>query len=116
MLRYTPEGGFVDAYATGLRNSAGFDWSPATGVLYATENGRDMLGDDFPPCELNAIVEGGFYGWPFANGANVPDPDLGPGSPSAIDAIRAKGRPNWLSRPVMAGFSLCGGVRMTPSG
>ena len=35
---------------------------------------------------------------------------------AAIDAIRAKGRPNWLSRPVMAGFSLCGGVRMTPSG
>ena len=91
MLRYTPEGGFVDAYATGLRNSAGFDWSPATGVLYATENGRDMLGDDFPPCELNAIVEGGFYGWPFANGANVPDPDLGTGSPSAIDASIARG-------------------------
>ena len=86
MLRYTPEGEFVDAYATGLRNSSGFDWSPATGVLYATENGRDMLGDDFPPCELNAIVEGGFYGWPFANGANVPDPDLGAGPPAAIDA------------------------------
>ena len=77
LLRYTPDGEFVDTYATGLRNSAGFDWSPATGTLYATDNGRDMLGDDFPPCELNAVVEGGFYGWPFANGANVPDPDLG---------------------------------------
>ena len=86
MLRYTPTGEFVDAYATGLRNSSGFDWSPATGVLYATENGRDMLGDDFPPGELNAIVEGGFYGWPFANGANVPDPDLGADPPAAIDA------------------------------
>ena len=37
-------------------------------------------------------------------------------SPSAIEAIRAKGRPSWLSRPVMAGFSEWGGVRMTPSG
>jgi glucose/arabinose dehydrogenase len=89
MLRYTPEGEFVDAFATGLRNSSGFDWSPATGVLYATENGRDMLGDDFPPGELNAIVEGGFYGWPFANGANVPDPDLGADPPAAIEAFLA---------------------------
>ena len=86
MLRYTPEGEFVDVYATGLRNSSGFDWSPATGALYATENGRDMLGDDFPPCELNEVVEGGFYGWPFANGANVPDPDLGTDHPAAIAA------------------------------
>ena len=76
LLRYTPEGEFVDRYATGLRNSVGFDWSPTTGVLYATDNGRDLLGDDFPPCELNAVVEDGFYGWPFAHGSNVPDPDL----------------------------------------
>ena len=77
LLRYTPDGEAVDVFATGLRNSAGFDWSPATGALYATDNGRDLLGDDFPPCELNEVVAGGFYGWPYANGANVPDPDLG---------------------------------------
>lgn len=76
LLRFTPEGTFVDRYATGLRNSVGFDWSPSTGILYATDNGRDLLGEDFPPCELNAVVEDGFYGWPFAHGANVPDPDL----------------------------------------
>ena len=89
LLRYTPEGEFVDSYATGLRNSAGFDWSPATGVLYATDNGRDLLGDNFPPCELNAVVESGFYGWPFANGANVADPDLASGQDSAIAAAIA---------------------------
>ena len=77
MLRYTAEGEFLDVYATGLRNSAGFDWSPATGTLFATDNGRDMLGDDFPPCELNAIERGGFYGWPFVNSDNVSDPDFG---------------------------------------
>ena len=77
ILRYTSDGDFVDIFATGLRNSGGFDWSPLTGILYATDNGRDLLGDEFPPCELNEVVAGGFYGWPFVNGQNVPDPDLG---------------------------------------
>ena len=85
MLRYTPDGKFVDIYATGLRNSAGFDWR-ADGTLYATDNGRDLLGDDFPPCELDQIRQGGFYGWPFANGDRVPDPDLGSGREAVIDA------------------------------
>ncbi|MBW2666776.1 MAG: PQQ-dependent sugar dehydrogenase, partial [Deltaproteobacteria bacterium] len=66
------------------RNSVGFDWHPVTGALYANDNGRDLLGDDFPPCELNQAVEGGFYGWPFANGANIPDPDLGEGKAARI--------------------------------
>ena len=86
ILRYTADGAFVDTFATGLRNSGGFDWSPATGTLYATDNGRDLLGDEFPPCELNAVVEGGFYGWPFANGVNLPDPDFGEGQQPVIDA------------------------------
>jgi len=79
MLRFRPDGSRGEIFATGLRNSVGFDWQPGTGDLYATDNGRDLLGDDFPPCELNRIVEGGFYGWPFANGDRVLDPDLGPG-------------------------------------
>ena len=86
ILRYTADGAFVDTFATGLRNNGGFDWSPATGTLYATDNGRDLLGDEFPPCELNAVVEGGFYGWPFANGVNLPDPDFGEGQQLVIDA------------------------------
>ncbi len=85
MLRYTPDGKFIDIYATGLRDSAGFDWR-GDGALYATDNGRDLLGDDFPPCELNQIEQGGFYGWPFANGARVPDPDLGTGRGAVIAA------------------------------
>jgi glucose/arabinose dehydrogenase len=86
MRRYRPDGEFVDVVATGLRNSAGFDWSPRDGQLYATDNGRDLLGDDFPPCELNRITDGGFYGWPVANGAKVPDPDLGEGREAEIAA------------------------------
>jgi mono/diheme cytochrome c family protein len=86
MLRFTAAGAFVDIYATGLRNSAGFAWRGADGALYATDNGRDLLGDDFPPCELNRIEQGGFYGWPYANGDRVPDPDLGAGRDAVIAA------------------------------
>jgi len=86
MLRFRPDGSGGEVFASGLRNSVGFDWRPGSDELYATDNGRDLLGDDFPPCELNRIVPGGFYGWPFANGQRVPDPDLGAGREDAIAA------------------------------
>jgi glucose/arabinose dehydrogenase len=84
MLRMRPDGSGQEIFATGLRNSVGFDWQPGTGELFATDNGRDLLGDDFPPCELNRITPGGFYGWPYANGENVPDPDFGAGHEAQI--------------------------------
>ena len=84
MLRFQPDGRDPQIVATGLRNSVGFDWQPGTNALYATDNGRDLLGDDFPPCELNLIRPGGFYGWPVANGDRVPDPDLGKGQDERI--------------------------------
>jgi glucose/arabinose dehydrogenase len=86
ILRYRPDGSGEQIFATGLRNSVGFDWHPVSGALYANDNGRDLLGDDFPPCELNQVQAGGFYGWPFANGANIPDPDLGYGQAARIAA------------------------------
>jgi glucose/arabinose dehydrogenase len=84
MLRFPPEGGEGELYASGLRNTVGFDWRPGTGQLYGVDNGRDWLGDDFPPCELNLIERGKFYGWPYANGNKVPDPDFGVGHADAI--------------------------------
>jgi len=84
IVRYRPDGSNEELYATGLRNAVGFDWQPATGELFATDNGRDLLGDDLPPCELNRVVAGGFYGWPYAYGDNVPDPDFGPGAEARI--------------------------------
>lgn len=86
MLRYQPDGSGEEIYATGLRNAVGFDWQPGTGKLYATDNGRDLLGDDFPPCELNEVRRGAFYGWPFANGDRIPDPDFGAGHAAEIAA------------------------------
>ncbi len=58
MARLHPDGTGYELFASGLRNSVGFDWRPADGALYATDNGRDLLGDDFPPCELNRIEQG----------------------------------------------------------
>ncbi len=100
ILRYRPDGSGEEIFATGLRNTVGFDWRPETGELYATDNGRDLLGDDSPPCELNRVERGGFYGWPYAHGDRVADPDLGAGrerliasSLSPAHAFRAHNAP-----------------------
>jgi glucose/arabinose dehydrogenase len=77
MMRFAPDGSGGEIIATGLRNSVGFDWAPWNDALFATDNGRDLLGDDFPPCELNRIEDGRFYGWPYFNGNNIPDPGMG---------------------------------------
>ena len=58
ILRMQPDGSQRELFATGLRNSVGLDWAPWDGALYATENGRDLLGDDLPPDELNRIEQG----------------------------------------------------------
>ena len=84
IMRFRPDGSDGEIFASGLRNSVGFDWHPETRAMYATDNGRDLLGDDFPPCELNRIERGQFYGWPFANGDRVADPDLGEGRETEI--------------------------------
>lgn len=84
VLRISPDGKEQTLYATGLRNSVGMDWSPRDGGLYATDNGRDMLGDDFPPEELNLVVKDGFYGWPFINAYGDLDPDHGEGNETRL--------------------------------
>jgi len=86
LMRFSADGSGGQIYAAGLRNSTGFDWRPGTDELFATDNGRDLLGDDDPPCELNRIVRGGFYGWPYANGNKQPDPDFGAGQERRIEA------------------------------
>ena len=84
IMRFRPDGSNGEIYATGLRNTVGFTWRPGTNELYGVDNGRDLLGDDFPPCELNRIEKGKFYGWPYANGSQIPDPDFGEGNAQMI--------------------------------
>jgi len=77
IMRFKPDGSDGQIIANGLRNSVGLDWSPWDNALYATENGRDLLGDDVPHEELNRIQPGGFYGWPYVHGFGVVDPKFG---------------------------------------
>ncbi len=66
--------------AKGVRNSVGFDWEPKTGKLWFTDNGRDMMGDDVPPCELNVITTANqHFGFPYCHGGEVLDPKFGKG-------------------------------------
>ena len=78
ILRMRPDGSNREVFARGVRNSVGFDWHPQTGEMWFTDNGRDMLGDELPPCELNrASAAGLHFGYPFCHGADVADPKLG---------------------------------------
>ncbi|HET8687571.1 MAG TPA: PQQ-dependent sugar dehydrogenase, partial [Methanosarcina sp.] len=53
IMRMEPNGSQLEIFAKGVRNTVGFDWNPETGELWFTDNGRDWLGDDIPPDELN---------------------------------------------------------------
>jgi len=78
ITRMDPDGSNREIYAHGVRNSVGFTWHPETGNLYFTDNGRDMLGDDIPPCELNRVTKvGQHFGYPFCHGGTVKDPEFG---------------------------------------
>jgi glucose/arabinose dehydrogenase len=78
IIRMNPDGSGRETVARGVRNSVGFTWHPVTRQLWFTDNGRDMLGDDVPPCELNRVSrEGQHFGFPFCHGADVVDPEFG---------------------------------------
>ena len=78
ITRMNKDGSGFEIYARGVRNSVGFDWHPETDELWFTDNGRDMLGDNLPPDELNHAPQAGLhFGFPYLHGSNVYDPDLG---------------------------------------
>ena len=67
------DGSGFQPYATGLRNAVFIALQPQTGAIFATEMGRDFLGDNLPPDEINLIKEGKNYGWPHCYGQQVVD-------------------------------------------
>lgn len=76
ITRCNLDGSDCRVIAKGLRNAVGFVFHPLTGKMYATDNGRDWLGDDLPPDEINLVEEGGNYGWPLCYGKNIHDTDF----------------------------------------
>ena len=76
--RMNLDGSDKEAFAYGVRNSVGMEFHPVTGDLWFTDNGRDMLGDNTPPGELNvATAAGQHFGFPFCHGGDVSDPEFG---------------------------------------
>jgi glucose/arabinose dehydrogenase len=67
-----------EIFARGIRNSVGFDFHPASKELWFTENGRDRLGNDTPPDELNRAPTAGLhFGFPYCHAGTIQDPDFG---------------------------------------
>lgn len=84
IVRMNPDGSDRETFAFGVRNSVGFTWHPETGEMWFTDNGRDMLGDDLPACELNRAVEAGMhFGFPYCHGGDLLDPKFGEGQDCA---------------------------------
>jgi glucose/arabinose dehydrogenase len=76
--RMRPDGKDLEVFARGVRNTVGLAWHPQTGELWFTDNGRDWLGDDQPPDELNrAPRQGMHFGYPYCHGGDIIDPKYG---------------------------------------
>ncbi len=84
ITRMNPDGSDMEVYVSGVRNSVGFTWHPETGDMWFTDNGRDMLGDDIPACELNHVdAQGTHYGFPYWHQGDIADPDFGDKHPQS---------------------------------
>ena len=76
--RMNPDGSGYEIVVRGVRNSVGFAWDPTSHDLWFTDNGRDLLGDDQPPDELNHAPKSGMnFGYPYCHGGTIPDPEYG---------------------------------------
>jgi glucose/arabinose dehydrogenase len=73
IISMKPDGTDQKIVARGLRNAVFFDWSYVDGAMYATEMGRDTLGDTTPPDEIDKIIDGKNYGWPYCYGDRIRD-------------------------------------------
>jgi glucose/arabinose dehydrogenase len=78
IARMKPDGTGLEVFASGVRNSVGFDWHPTTHELWFTDNGRDALGNDLPPDELDHAPRAGMhFGYPHCHAGVIQDPEFG---------------------------------------
>ncbi|RCW65230.1 YbhB/YbcL family Raf kinase inhibitor-like protein [Pseudorhodoferax soli] len=99
LLRIAPDGKSRTIFASGLRNTIGFDWEPRTGALWGMDHGIDFLGDDVQPEELNRIERGKQYGWPHIWGQDGVNPQSTP--------VGEVSKAQWaaLSTPMVMGYT-----------
>ncbi len=85
ITRLSPDGKTMEVFASGIRNSVGLTWHPETGDLWFTDNGRDNMGDNIPPDELNRAYQKGLnFGYPFCHGGDIQDPEFGRQGPCSF--------------------------------
>ena len=77
IMLYDPDGSGAEVYAEGLRNAVGITFRPGTSELWATNNGRDWLGDNQPPETIYVVEEGDDAGWPRCHAGRIVDPEFG---------------------------------------
>jgi glucose/arabinose dehydrogenase len=77
IMKFNADGTGGQIYASGLRNAVGITFRPGTDELWATDNGRDYLGDTLPPETVYQVVQGQNYGWPRCYAGRIIDPDFG---------------------------------------
>jgi glucose/arabinose dehydrogenase len=87
IMAYNPDGSHPRLYARGLRNAVGITFHPATDELWATNNGRDLLGDDLPPETINLVQQGDDFGWPRCHSGLIVDPEFG--DPQGCQGVKA---------------------------
>lgn len=93
ILESDPVGSYTAEFAGGLRNSVFFTFHPVTKEIWATDMGRDNLGDNLPPDEVNIVKVAGQedefgakrYGWPFCYGNQIRDKKFNPEKLNRID-------------------------------
>jgi glucose/arabinose dehydrogenase len=89
VLVYDTQTDELTTFASGLRNAVFLAIHPQTHQVWVTEMGRDQLGDDLPPDEINIVREGRHYGWPYCYGKQIPDQAFLPGTDTDADFCRS---------------------------
>jgi len=87
ILQYNPDGSGFRVFASGIRNAVGLAIEPQTGMLWASVNERDGLGDDLVPDYITHVQDGGFYGWPWYYIGNHQDPKHAGKHPELADKV-----------------------------
>jgi glucose/arabinose dehydrogenase len=88
IMRMNPDGSNLETVARGVRNTVGFTWHPETGDMWFTDNGRDQLGDNLPPDELNRLTsDAQDFGYPYCHAKSIADPTYGRNQDCRSDAF-----------------------------
>lgn len=80
IIRYDFDGTGEEIFAEGLRNTVDFEFrfdrDANDYTIWSVDNGRDLIGDELPPEEVNRIRQGAHYGWPYCYGDGIANPEF----------------------------------------